>query len=465
MQLDARVSAALFETGARFGIVALLRSLGLFALCMGCAGLQAVNTPIAEVDPSRGYRPDTASHYREVGDVLLFVAFSGGGTRAAAFAYGVLEELRDTEIGSGGESTRLLDEVDGIAGVSGGSFPAAYYGLFGQRIFDEFEPRFLRKNVQDALVWRTLAPWNLVRLPGANMSRTRIARDFYDEHVFEHKSFGDLAKLEGRPRIYINATDLVQGNRFTFDQNTFDIICSDLDSFPISAATAASSAVPGLLSPIVLRNFAGGCGFEPPEWLDELVADRRSNPRGALVAGQFASYLDPEQKRYIHLVDGGVSDNLGMTVVLERLGAMGGVEGYSQKMNLEIPDHIVVIIVNAEIEPVETLNLKSVSPGLAATMGLVSGAQIRRANFETLDLSQRTITTIGEKLNSAGRPVTTHLIEVSFDLDDSEDERHYLKHVPTSFKLSDEQVDRLISSGRKILRDSPDFQAALEAIR
>jgi NTE family protein len=183
------------------------------------------------------------------------------------------------------------------------------------------------------------------------------------------------------------------------------------------------------------------------------------------VAGQFASYLDPEQKRYIHLVDGGVSDNLGMTVVLERLGTMGGVEGYSQKMNWEIPDHIVVIIVNAEIEPLETLNLKSVSPGLAATMGLVSGAQIRRANFETLDLSQRTITTIGEKLNSAGRPVTTHLIEVSFDLDDSEDERHYLKHLPTSFKLSDEQVDRLISSGRKILRESPDFQAALEAIR
>ncbi len=98
-------------------------------------------------------------------------------------------------------------------------------------------------------------------------------------------------------------------------------------------------------------------------------------------------------------------------------------------------------------------------------MGLVSGVQIRRANFETLDLSQRTITTIGKKLNSAGRPVTTHLIEVSFDLDDNEDERHYLKHLPTSFKLSDEQVDRLITSGRKILRESPDFQAALEAMR
>jgi NTE family protein len=355
--------------------------------------------------------------------------------------------------------------VDGIAGVSGGSFPAAYYGLFGRRIFDEFEPRFLRKNVQGALLWRTLAPWNLLRLPGANMSRTHIARDFYDEHVFEHKSFGDLAKLEGRPRIYINTTDLVQGNRFTFDQNTFDIICSDLDPFPISAATAASSAVPGLLSPIVLKNFAGGCGFERPEWVDELLANRRSNPRGALVARQFASYLDPEQKKYIHLVDGGVADNLGMMVVLERLAAMGGVEGYSEKMSLEMPDHIVVIIVNAETEPSGGLNMTSVSPGLAATMGLVSGVQIRRANFATLDLSHRAITTIGEKLNSAGRPVTTHLIEVSFDLDDDEDERHYLKHLPTSFKLSDEQVDRLITSGRKILRESPDFQAMLEAMR
>ena len=61
--------------------------------------------------------------------------------------------------------------------------------------------------------------------------------------------------------------------------------------------------------------------------------------------------------------------------------------------------------------------------------------------------------------------MTAHFVEVSFDLSDSEEERDYLKHLPTSFKLSDEQVDRLIAAGRKILRESAHFKAALEAMR
>jgi NTE family protein len=376
-----------------------------------------------------------------------------------------MEELRDTRIGSGAESKRLLDEVDGISGVSGGSFPAAYYGLFGDRIFDEFEERFLRKNVQGALAWRLLAPWNLIRLPGPNVSRTQIARNYYDKLVFEHSTFADLAKAKGRPRIYINTTDLVQGNRFTFDQNTFDIICSDIDVFPIAAATAASSAVPGLLSPLVLKNYAGQCDFETPEWVTELMNDRRARPRGAHTAEQFASYLDADETKYIHLVDGGVADNLGMAVVLERLAAMRGVEGYLDKFGFQKPDHIIVIVVNAETTPSNKVSMKSVSPGLAATLGLMSGVQIRRASFETLDLTRRVVRAVGEKLNKPGHPVTAHMVEVSFDLSDSEEERDYLKHLPTSFKLKDEQVDRLIAAGRNLLRESPNFQAALEAMR
>jgi NTE family protein len=62
---------------------------------------------------------------------LLILAFSGGGTRAAAFAYGVLEELAATPVVLGGRPRRLLDEVDLISAVSGGSFTAAYYGLYG----------------------------------------------------------------------------------------------------------------------------------------------------------------------------------------------------------------------------------------------------------------------------------------------------------------------------------------------
>ena len=77
---------------------------------------------------------------------------AGGGTRAAAFSYGVMQELAATRIAVGGKEQRLLDEVDVVSGVSGGSFPAAYYALYGDRIFTEFEPLFLRKDVEGALL-------------------------------------------------------------------------------------------------------------------------------------------------------------------------------------------------------------------------------------------------------------------------------------------------------------------------
>jgi len=436
----------------------------LLTLSVGCTTLDAVNEPLEKIDYSKGYRPPDATEFRDAGRVWLFVAFSGGGTRAAAFAYGVLEELRDTQIVSAGKSERMLDEVDGISGVSGGSFPAAYYGLFGDRIFDEFEERFVRKDVQDALVWRILAPWNFFRLWGPNVSRTHIARNYYDEHVFDHATFADFEKAKG-PRIHINTTDIVQGNRFTFDQNTFDIICSDLDTFPVSAATAASSAVPGVLSPLTLRNYAGTCGFEPPKWFEDALKNRREQPRGAHAAAQFASYLDSDKKKYIHLVDGGVADNLGMSVLLERVAEVNDMETYRKIFGLSVPDHVVVIVVDAETAPDPTLNLVAKAPDLMASLNLVSGIQIRHANFETLDLSQHAVRAIGEALSTKGHSVSAHLVEVSFDLSASEKERTYLKHLPTSFKLSDEQVDRLIAAGRSILRESPDYQELLELLR
>ncbi len=92
------------------------------------------------------------------------LAFSGGGTRAAALSYSVLEELKKTQSGRRDSQHPLLDDVGLISSVSGGSFTAAYYALWGDRIFSDFEPQFLKKDVQTDLLLRVLAPWNLVRL-------------------------------------------------------------------------------------------------------------------------------------------------------------------------------------------------------------------------------------------------------------------------------------------------------------
>jgi NTE family protein len=59
-----------------------------------------------------------------------------------------------------GKRRRLLDEIDAISSVFGGRFTAAYYGLFGDRIFEDFEAKFLKNNVQGALFGRMLSPLN-----------------------------------------------------------------------------------------------------------------------------------------------------------------------------------------------------------------------------------------------------------------------------------------------------------------
>ena len=151
-----------------------LFSLGLVLLLLsGCSSYGVIdNTRQTRADATDGYsiRSGGGSAWGS-GDIGLMLAFSGGGTRAAALAYGVLEELRDTMVVIDGRQRRLLDEIDLVSSVSGGSFTSAYDALYGERIFDDFEGVFLRRNVQHQLIRRLLNPLLM------NRSVKRWARD------------------------------------------------------------------------------------------------------------------------------------------------------------------------------------------------------------------------------------------------------------------------------------------------
>lgn len=443
----------------------LLLALAGVAALPGCASFQAVNEPLERVDPEAGYRRFSENTTTNLGGVWLSLAFSGGGTRAAAFAYGVLEELRDTRVTVNGEEVRLLDEIDTISAVSGGTFPAAYYGLYGERIFEDFEEKFLYRNVQRALLFRALRPWNLLRLITPSFSRSLLALDYYDKKVFDRATFEDLAAGRG-PHIHINATDLSHGYRFTFAQGQFDVICSDLDRLPVAAAVAASSAVPVLLSPIVLRNYAGSCGYQVPGWVAESLEMRRSDRRRYEAALAFTDFIDIDDRPYVHLVDGGIADNLGLRFAIELTAAAGGARQFAEAAKLESPEHFVIIIVNAETDPNPKIDLSSASPSFASMMASVSGSQIRRYNLETLLLAQESIDDWADVLSQrSGTPVQGSLIEVSFDSLPQEDERGYFKLIPTSFALGDQTVDDLRAAGRRLLRDNLQFKALLESLR
>ena len=103
--------------------------LALFALLANGCAHYPVNARLKAVNPSTGYRFENAITQTNSDDTSLVLAFSGGGTRAAALSYGVLEELAKTEVGQTYNEHRLLDDVRMVSAVSGGSMTAAYYTL------------------------------------------------------------------------------------------------------------------------------------------------------------------------------------------------------------------------------------------------------------------------------------------------------------------------------------------------
>src|SRR5215510_5709598 len=86
----------------------------------GCAG--PVNPRLAAYGDG-GYRYVSVRGDGQEQELFVILAFSGGGTRAAAFSYGLLEGLRSvTYEPRPGAERALLDDVDVISSVSGGSF-------------------------------------------------------------------------------------------------------------------------------------------------------------------------------------------------------------------------------------------------------------------------------------------------------------------------------------------------------
>ena len=225
-------------------------------LLLGACATRPVNPPITQTDLRTGYRFETRQAVSQASkDNLVILAFSGGGTRAAAFSYGVLEFLRRTEIvAPNGAKFRLIDSIDVITGVSGGSFTALAYGLYGDKLFDDYEQRFLKRNVQGEIVSRAFSPRYWGDLSSEGWGRSELASQLYDEILFNGATFGDLNRGKG-PMILASATDISTGSRFVFHQGTFNMIFSDLNAVPLSRAAAASSAVPVVLWSITIKNY------------------------------------------------------------------------------------------------------------------------------------------------------------------------------------------------------------------
>jgi NTE family protein len=450
----------------------------LIALLVTSCAHYPINQPLTKHVPPGADQIQSSARGERSDDLFLMLTFSGGGTRAAAFSYGVLEELAKTGVTVNGQKRRLLDEVDVISGVSGGSFTAAYYGLFGDRIFQDFESRFLKENIQGALSRRVLLnPINWIRFLSPTFDRSDLAAEYYDQYIFDGATFGDLAVKKG-PIILINATDMVTGIRVAFTRDSFNVLCSDLSTYPVARAVAASSAVPILLSPITLRNYAGTCGYEIPEDLKKIWAQRPAVSRQFYYANSLIPYLDSAKKTYIHLVDGGVADNLGLRALLDRVMAFGDIWTTIKNTPLKNVHKVVFVVVNAETEVSHRWDKMESPPALAAMIDSYSSVSIARYNFETLMLLRESFDTWKEEIRTnrcSPGPVMTdpgscgdiefYMVEVKFDALSGEEERTYFKMLPTSFVLKPEEVDKLRDAAHRILVQSPEFQRVLKNLK
>jgi NTE family protein len=428
-----------------------------------CANLSAVDKPLSRWTPEVDQRLGEQMSSERSPELLVLVAFSGGGTRAASFSYGVLKALAATEITTENGPRSLLKEIDVISSVSGGSFTSAYYGLRGDRIFEEFEERFLRKNVEGALIGQVFNPINWFRLLSSSYGKSDLAAGYYDKILFDNATFADLNRPDA-PLVVINTTDLATGVRFPFTQWSFDLICADLDQYPVSRAVAASSAVPVVLSPITLKSYAGSCGYEPPAWLNEALKDDRSSFR-RIEARSLKKYLDHKKRPWVHLVDGGIADNLGLRSFYNTVSLIGDPDQAFEKMRHPNVRQILIISVNSRAKKDADWAMERAAPGLAQVIGSISSDQIDRYSVDTLDIVRYAFKKWSEQVSTPEHPISFDFVEVSFEWVKDDTERHFLNNIGTSFDLKDDEVDHLISAARKVLYESPEFQVFLERNR
>ncbi len=429
----------------------------LLVMAAGCAHWPA--TPKLEQAGAPGYRLAEATRSGQSDDLMVVLAISGGGTRAAALGYGVLEELRRTEVMVNGVKRRLLDEVDVVSAVSGGTFPATYYALRGEKTFEEFESRVLSRNLEMELAQRIiLNPANWFRLPSGTFGKSDLFAELYDETVFNHATFGDLQKANG-PFVIINGTDVTTGARFSFTQDQFNAICGDLSRVTLGRAVATSTALPPLLTPITFENRGGTCGRKAPAWqaIAEAAIGESETPGRALIrARALQAYEDPGRP-YIHVFDGGLSENLGLSEVIRAFEILKVDPDETVLPGLRRARKLVVIAVNALRFPEVDWDRSSAPPDKDILTDQMWSIPVDRITLDTVEQ-------VNEKLAAwqAGGPERrAYFALVTFDNLKDPAERLYFKQVKTRLTLPREQVDRLREVGSRLLREAPAFKRLL----
>lgn len=503
--------------------------------CAGCSSFSHTNRPLAPAAAASSPAPTRATFTvgGERGNprVLMFLALSGGGSRAAYLSAATMLRLQTMFA-----DVDLLNEVDVMSSVSGGSITAALYAAtrdtellsprlaavlpitlegtpLAARIKVDTQTQVLRCTAPlqpDELAWlntqlpalsselrrlddlcrqaplthlrdwdqasalqltrrdyliRWFGNWfwpsNIVRYWFTAYDRGDIMAQTLADNLYGTRILGTNLRLSElnptRPYLLINATTAADqdapgiiatdeyafGSVFTFTEQDFrDRLNSDVGSYSLARAVMASSAFPLIFPSQTLQDFRPGA-------LQTYCQDNRSGD------------LTCTDKQYLHVFDGGNSDNLGLKSVKRALFQME-VEGRLTH------DRIIVLLIDAFTRPRGASRLTADPRG---ALGLLLDANVsdavdsllqnNRANLlgefdtarlrwndgdckpETRELPSALCKALSER-PSASLNLTQRLVFYHFGFEDvaAVDPQHAglkrkLDAIPTSFKLAD----------------------------
>ena len=422
---------------------------------------------LSQIDPEKGYRLEKTMQQALEKENLVIVTFSGGGSRAVSLGYGVLEQFQQATVRPTERGDTLLQNIDVVYGVSGGSVLAAYLALEGQETIPKFKEFFLKKDFQKKVINEVFSLSNVPRLTSPQFGRSDLLQEQLNLALYNGKTFADLARKRKGPFAVINATDMTAGQKVSFTQDFFDWLCVDLNDIEIARAVAASSAVPLIFSPITLNNHAGFCHAESKK-----AFLMQTQPGNRLLLNNFnamqkrlARYQDSVEQPYLHLVDGGLTDNLGLASLLDMSNLLSVRKLYAELKKSALR-HVVVVSVNAQNERTSHIDKSADVPGVREVVDTVINVSIDKATESTVQYSQK----FANQWNGYARrqreaKIKVYFVNVSLkDLPEGQLKKDVL-NIGTSFYLPESDVDKLREAAKILLMQSKEYHAALKALQ
>jgi len=453
-------------------------------LFSACSYTRFENTPLqsGEANPERrSIAP--ASPDRPA----ILMTFSGGGSRAAALAESVLHEMAATRYAAADCPHVLTEDVKLISSVSGGSVTAGWFGLHRTPSHPDGELDGLRENflVRDnmkELELDAIDPITWFRLTFGGFSRIGALESLLDERLFAGARLAAINQ-PGKPFIVLNTTDMAGGETFALVPRRFDDICSSYDRLAVSTGVSASAAFPILLTPVAFRNFSAGCAGQL----------RSSEWSGIDLANPYTPYLNlPEYRdarytndlrrgsspfrdiEYLYFLDGGLADNLGVrslrSAMINAYDSAGGLRAINDGKIKKL----VVIIVNARSDPPNDAYADQNRPGIIGMVKSVTSVPID-ANTASSQLAlDGLLKELAEAAVNSDRAkfkgmaiygVTIDFDQLPADTDDHRRLRDEVKIVPTTWTLTEKQLQTTEAAGSFLLRREPCYQLLVQDLR